>query len=163
MVKNNMNKDFKIIQYMDLNLVIHIPTKMINYTRLCKDLKNTTDHNIFRKMISNNLRLWEIILRHELNKKIQNVNDFISKPRNIQTLIDFDILHNFKRGISPKYFGTYGPQYLLIFMIVNCSAQYYDKIINEIIYWNSKLYRRSQEKNNTGIEEPIPTLFPIIN
>lgn len=158
-----MNKDFKIIQYMDLELVVHVPTKMINYTRLCKDLRNTTDHNIFRKMISNNLRLWEIIIRHELNKKIQNVDDFISKPRNVQTLINLNILHNFKQGVSPKYFGTYGPKYLLMFIIFNCSAKYYIRIINEMIYWNDELYLQSKQENVTGIEQPIPNLFPIID
>ena len=152
-----MNKEFKIINYMDLELVVHIPTKMIN------DLRNTKDHNIFRKMVSNNLRLWEIITRHELNKKIQNVDGFISKPRNIQTLIDLNILQNFKQGISPKYFGTYGPQYLFIFIIFNCSAKYYTRIINEMIYWNNDLYSRSKQKNDTGIEHPIPNLFPIID
>ena len=158
-----MNKDFKIIQYMDLKLVVHTPTKMINYTRLCKDLKKSTDHNIFRKMISNNSRLWEIIIRHELNKKIQSVDDFIGKPRNIQTLIDLDILHNFKRGMSPKYFGTYGPQYLLMFIIFNYSAKHYDRIVNEMIYWNCEIYEQSKQVNNTGIELPIPNLFPIFD
>lgn len=139
------NQDFEYINYMGFEILMHIPTKTFNYTKFCKQLKNSNDHNIFRKLVGNNIRLWEIIMSYEKNK----IDHLRSRPRSIQTLIDAGIFYKFNHGIKPTYFGTYGPKYLFLFLVLNLNINEYIKFMNYII--NS--YDQN-EISSTGIELP---------
>lgn len=139
------NQEFKYINYLGFDILMHIPTKTFNYTKFCKDLKKSKDHNIFRKLVGNNLKLWEIIMMYEKHK----TKYLKSKPRNIQTLVNANIFYKFNVGVKPAYFGTYGPRYLFLFLILNLNINEYIKFMNIIIESNDKYII-----NSTGIELP---------
>lgn len=123
------NRNFKLINYMGYELIMHIPTKTFNYTRFCKKLKKSKDHNIFRKIVSTDLKIWEIIMTYEQDK-----TDYLEKnPRNIQTLIDAKICHLINSKVNPHYFGTYGPKYLFLHLILKFTRHEYVKLMNKIM------------------------------
>lgn len=140
------DQDFQYINYMGFEILMHVPTKTFNYTRFCKNLKNSNDHNIFRKLVANNIKLWEIIMEYEKNK----IDYLKSRQRNIQTLIDADIFYKFDHGVRPIYFGTYGPKYLFLFLILNLNINEYIKFMDCI----NNSYEHSAV-SSTGIELPV--------
>ena len=129
----NNNTQFKTIDYFGFEVIIHIPTKTINYTKFCKFLKQTKNHNIFKNMIHYNSKLWDIIISFEAHK-IKNLDEFMMKPKNISTLVEEKIFYTFMSKVNPHYFGTYGPEYLLPYLILNCGPIYYKRFINNLKY-----------------------------
>lgn len=119
------NNEFITIKFADLNIIMHKETNLINYTKLCKDLKCSNNNNHFKNMVVSNSKIWDIIILYEHN------DDLINYPRNIKTLVDLNIFKTFLHGVSPKYFGTYGPQYLFTFVVMISNINYY-KYVNRI-------------------------------
>lgn len=121
----NTNNEFITIKFADLDIIAHKKTGLINYTKLCKDLKCSNNNNHFKSMVTSNSKIWDIIILYEHNE------DLINYPRNVKTLVDLNIFKMFLHGVSPKYFGTYGPQYLFTFVVMNSNINYY-KYVNRI-------------------------------
>lgn len=120
--------NFKIINFHGLELITY--GNLINYTNLHGQVSQTNRHNVFRNFMFKNKKILEIIALYENN----------IEQKNISVLLKNKIFKIIDRGVKPKYFGTYGPKYLLKYILIHLDAKYY-KIFNENTYIT-----------NTGIE-----------
>ena len=150
--KPKLNKQFSSFEFVDFNVIVHKESGFINYSRLCKDLKTTTVQSCFKKIINSNQKIWDIIMLYE------NKEELKYKPRNIQTLVDLGIFKIFINGVSPKYFGTYGPSYLFNYVVMNTNIKYY-KYINVN---NIEMLKSEQEKQISRLKKEITQLKSII-
>lgn len=150
--KPKLNKQFSSFEFVDFNVIVHKESGFINYSRLCKDLKTTTVQSCFKKIINSNQKIWDIIMLYE------NKEELKYKPRNIQTLVDLGIFKIFINGVSPKYFGTYGPSYLFNYVVMNTNIKYY-KYINVN---NIEMLKSEQEKQISRLKNEIIQLKMII-
>lgn len=150
--KPKLNKQFSSFEFADFDVIVHKESGFINYSRLCKDLKTTTVQSCFKKIINSNQKIWDIIMLYE------NKEELKYKPRNIQTLVDLGIFKIFINGVSPKYFGTYGPSYLFNYVVMNTNIKYY-KYINVN---NIEMLKSKQEKQISRLKNEITQLKTII-
>ena len=157
--KPKLNNEFSSFDFIDIKVIVHKDSGFINYSRLCKDLKTTTVQSCFKKLINSNQKIWDIIMLYECK------NELKYKPRNIQTLVDLGIFKIFINGVSPKYFGTYGPSYLFNYIVMNTNIGYYKYInSNEFIgnLNNVELVKLEYEKQRLRLENEITQLKSII-
>lgn len=157
--KPKLNNQFSSFEFADLKVIVHKDSGFINYSRLCKDLKTTTIQSCFKKMINSNQKLWDIIMLYECKEELKY------KQRNIQTLVDLGIFKIFSNGVSPKYFGTYGPLYLFNYVVMSTNIKYYKYIngnkLNDTLN-NVELVKLEHEKQISRLENEITRLNTII-
>lgn len=127
---NKYMNDFRIINFHGLELITY--GDLINYSSLHRQIKQTTRHGVFRNFMFKNKKILEIIALYENN----------IEQNNFSILLKNKIFKIINRGVKPKYFGTYGPKYLLKYVLIHLDTKYY-KIFNENTYIT-----------DTGIEFP---------
>lgn len=157
--KPKLNSEFSTINFVDLKITIHNESGLINYTKLCKDLKCSDNNNHFKNMVTSNRRIWDIIILYENN------DNLINYPRSIKTLVDLGIFKMFLNGVSPKYFGTYGPSYLFNYVVMMANINYY-KYLNNYTFGNDinnyEIMKLKYEKQKLKLDNEIKQLKLII-
>ena len=123
-----MNTNFTLAKARDFDVVILKENGWINYTKLCRDLTGNEDK--FRSLINKNTSL-QILIKSYENLRPENspVLDFT-----INNLTKLNILKQFNnyRQVGEINVGTYGPRYMLDFIIMTCNINYY-KLIHEAL------------------------------
>jgi hypothetical protein len=151
------NSEFYITKFVDIDLLIHRKTGFINYTKLCKDLKSSDNNNHFKRIISSNSKIWDIIFTYENNEQLYN------GPRTIKHLSDMKVFKIIVNGVSPKYFGTYGPKYLFNYVVLTANIGYYKYLnFNEPIE-NIELLKHKHLEEIHKKDEEIKHLNDIIS
>lgn len=146
-----MSELFTTAKVRDFDVVILKENGWINYTKLCKDLTGKSEK--FRNLLKDSEQL------HELIKSYENLStvEFHGRNITITNLVEMNILSTFKnpKEYDSMYIGTYGPRYMLDFIIMTCNISYY-KLIHEaleLIDNYANLNNSSFENEIKGIEE----------
>ena len=125
-----MSELFATTKVRDFDVVILKENGWINYTKLCKDLTGKSDK--FKGLIRKNPDLHQLILSYNerLMKGPQSLHEIT-----IDNLIKLNIFIKYGSILqvkNPNYVGTYGPRYILDFIIMTCNISYY-KLIHEAL------------------------------
>ena len=144
-----MSELFTVAKARDFDVIILKENGWINYTKLCKDLTGKTEK--FRNLIKDNESLHQLIMIH-----IQNLGtvEFHGTQFNVENLSKLNILKTFNK-VENNFKGTYGPRYMLDFIIMTCNIKYYKSIYDalELIDDYANLNNSSFKEEINGIEE----------
>ena len=121
-----MNELFTTIKVGDFNVVILKNNGWINYTKLCRDL--TGIRTKFRDLINDNR---ETFLKLFNSYEQNSCSEFTTAKISIRNLEGKNLLLSYN-NIDINFKGTYGPRYLLDFIIIKCDISYY-KLIHEAL------------------------------
>ena len=122
-----MSELFATAKVRDFDVVILKENGWINYTKLCKDLTGKSEK--FRHLINDNEQLQVLIRNYEYNL---STAEFRGTQFTVIKLTELDILKTFNKNVDNNYKGTYGPRYMLDFIIMTCNISYY-KLIHEAL------------------------------
>ena len=125
-----MNLNFTLAKARDFDVVILKENGWINYTKLCKDLTGKSEK--FRRLIIDSEQLHELIKSYESKLMTE---EFLGHEINVTNLVNCGILKSFgsiQQVKNKDYVGTYGPRYMLDFIIMTCNISYYkfSKLLN---------------------------------
>ena len=122
-------ENFTYAKARDFEILIHKESGFINYTKLCKDL--TGNNESFRILLRSNPGFQALILSF-----IQENNPGPTSPGsetinfNISYLTTQNILINFNKDVKLNEMGTYGPKWMLDYIILHFKPEYY-KLIHQ--------------------------------
>lgn len=139
-----MSELFTTTKVRDFDVVILKENGWINYTKLCKDLTGFDEK--FRRLIGSNEDMQFIIKEYE---KI-GTDEMVGTKFTIINLTKIGILKTFNSGVGNDFKGTYGPRYMLDFIIITCNVKYY-KLIHEAL----ELIDNYANLNNSSFEDEI--------
>lgn len=145
-MNSNMTERFIIAKARDLDVVVLKENGWINYTKLCTDL--TSNNDKFRSLINKNTNLQTLILSHE---KI-STGEFSGTQITVNKLTELHVLMFFN-NIDNKFKGTYGPRYMLDFIIMTCDITYY-KLIHDAL----ETIDDYSNVNNSSFKQEIETI-----
>ena len=124
-------ENFTYAKARDFEILVHKESGFINYTKLCKDL--TDDRKAFRNLFKYNPGFQALILSF-----IQENNPGAVTPRsetinfNVSYLVSQNVLINFNKDVKLNEMGTYGPKWMLDYIILHFKPEYY-KLIHEAL------------------------------
>ena len=141
---------FRTVKARDREVIIDADG-LINYTTMMRDI--TGNRYSFRDICRDNRSLYAHVLHHDRKKleawaskelartkksstggnpPVEEINEFLSEIRTIEIegLVNAGILVVRKGGptSTSSYRGTYGPRYLLDFLLFNVDVVYYDAV-----------------------------------
>lgn len=139
-----MNELFTIAKVRDFDVIILKDNGWINYTKLCKDL--TGIRTKFRDLINDNK---ETFLKLFTSYEQNSWREFPPTEISIQNLKRIHLLLSYN-NVDNNFKGTYGPKYLLDFIIIKCDISYY-KLIHEAL----ELIDNYANSNNKSVNDEI--------
>lgn len=139
-----MSNLFTTAKVRDFDVIILKENGWINYTKLCKDL--TGIRTKFRDLILDNKQTFSKLFEsYEENSR----REFPPTEISIQNLEQVYLLITYN-NVGNNFKGTYGPRYLLDFIIIKCDISYY-KLIHEAL----ELIDNYANLNNSSFEDEI--------
>jgi peptidoglycan hydrolase CwlO-like protein len=139
--------DYSIITINDkLEIIINKSTKYVNYTKLCIKISDILKTNVIFDKINNETLCQELIKSHE-RKKIESDLRFDHKNKlNIEKLLALDIYYQIPKKTTSIYNGTYGPLYILDYIILTSIPEFHSEIIDALEHYKSNDYQLTISK-----------------
>ena len=139
--------DYAIITINDnLEIIIDKTTKYVNYTKLCIKISNILKTNIIFDKINNEQLCQDLIKSYE-HKKIESNLKFDHKDKlNVEKLIDLDIYYQIPKKATAIYNGTYGPLYILDYIVLTSIPEFHSEIIKALDCYKSNEYQLTISK-----------------
>ena len=117
-------ENFTYTKARDFEILVHKESGFINYTKLCKD---------FNKLIETNPGFQSLILSFIQENNMSPTRDtFQTSNFNVKYLVSQNICLMFKIGVKLNEMGTYGPKWMLDYIILHFKPEYY-KLIHEAL------------------------------
>lgn len=146
-MSNFDQNDYAIITVNDnLEIIINKTTKYVNYSKLCIKLSDILKTNIIFDKINNEQLCQDLIKSHEY-EKIESDTKFNRKDKlNVEKLIALDVYYQIPKKVTTIYNGTYGPLYILDYIILTSIPEFHFKIIKALESYKLNEYQLAISK-----------------